>query len=105
MNKIREYLKKRDRQNILYTLLYAVFPKKYYWYQVKYVYRDKVNGKILFDFQGQVGLVKQNTINNQRRINKINIPLHKMDSVNHLLCNGILSVETICYLGKFSNGI
>ena len=30
---------------------------------------------------------------------------HKHKSVKHLLCNGILIVETVCYLGKFPNGI
>lgn len=73
---------------------------KYYWYEVKYVYRTEHSGKILFDYKSIVGLRKQKTILNKRTLKKITTPLHIQNSTKRLVCNGNFDVEVVCYLGK-----
>lgn len=102
MNKLIKYFGKNRNENVLYTLLYAVFSKKYYWYEVKFVYRDKRNSKIMFDWKTQCGLKYQDTSLNKREIKKIVSPLHKDENIKRLLCNGKLDCEIICFLGRFN---
>jgi len=102
MNKLIKYFGKNRDRNTLYTLLYAVFSKKYYWYEIKFVYRDRPNGKILLDWKTQCGVTHQDTILNKRRIKKIVSPLHKDKDIKRFLCNGHLDSELICFLGRFN---
>ena len=78
------------------------FKKKWYWYEVKFVYRDSYNGNILFDFKSQIGLKYQNTCLNKREIKKTIPSLYeKVYDFKYLLCNGNLDCEIICFLGRF----
>ena len=77
------------------------FKKKYYYYQVKYVYKDKL-GRELFHWYGNIGFKKRNKILNNRIIKQIQTPLHFNKKIKYLLCNGSFQVEVQCYLGKFS---
>lgn len=84
-------------------LWYIIFPKKYYWYRVRYEYKKK--NDILFSWNTSVGVSKQDSINNSREIKLIPPPLHKSELVGlSSLCNGDLYVEPVCYLGYFKNG-
>ena len=74
--------------------------KKRHWYEVRFIYKND-NRYPLFNFTQQVGLKKQSDILNDRLIKKLLVPIHKMDNVKHLLCNGILTTEIVCYLGYF----
>lgn len=78
------------------------FAKKYYWYQVKYTYREKLNGRIIFHWKETIGLVKRRTIIDHREVKQTIEMFDRKPFVRSLLCNGILSAEPICYLGKFS---
>jgi hypothetical protein len=102
MNRLIKYFGKNRDTNTLYTLLYAVFSKKYYWYEIKFVYRDKPNGRIILDFKDQCGLKYQDTSLNKRQIKKILSPLHKRNGIKLYLCNGHFDCEVICYLGRFN---
>ena len=89
-------------KNVLKRLFYKLFPKRYYWYQVKYIYKKK-DATIILAWQQQIGLIKHKTILNPRQVKKIPKPLHKDELVKHLLCNGIFQVESIAYLGRFKS--
>ena len=103
MIEFRKYLNKHKEKNVLYTLLYAVFSKKYHWYEVRYVYTIK--GIKQFDWVTQVGFVDKEITLNRRRVKKQTQPLHLRKGVKNLLRNGKLDVEFMCYLGRFPNGI
>lgn len=75
---------------------------KYYWYQVKYLYKDKDN-LLLFEWQTQVGLTKQSTILDKRELKKITNVLQVDKKIKRYLCNGLFDVEIICFLGRFSS--
>ena len=79
-----------------------LFPNNYYWYSVKFVYRNKPNGAIIFDWKTQIGFKNKKDCLIDRKAKKAINPLHKMQAVESLLCNGYLSAEFICYLGWFS---
>jgi hypothetical protein len=69
-------------------------------YRVKFVY--SVAGKDLFTQVCTVGVSKQKTINDHRHLKKINGALHKINDIPiRMLNNGQLSVEPICYLGRW----
>jgi hypothetical protein len=75
-------------------------PKKYHWYQVRYIYNK--NGLRKFDFVDEIGLSEQKTTLNKRKLKKICTPLHKLHKVKKMLDNGNFDVEILCYLGWFS---
>lgn len=75
-------------------------PKKYHWYQVRYIYNK--NGVRKFDFVNEIGLSEQKTTLNKREVKKICMPLHKIKKVKNMLDNGNFDVEILCYLGRFS---
>ena len=103
MNKLIKYFGENRESNVLYTLLYAVFSKKYYWYEVKFVYRDKPNGNRILDWKTQLGFKHQDTCLNKREVKTTISPLHKSDdAIKRYLCNGHLDCELICYLGRFN---
>ncbi|MGK0446566.1 MAG: hypothetical protein ACJA2M_000335 [Polaribacter sp.] len=104
MNKLIEYLGKNREANMMYALLYKVLSKKYYWYEVKFVYRNKNNNKILFDWKTKCGLKYQDTSLSNRRVKKIVSSLHKDENpaIKKLLCNGTLDCEIVCFLGRFN---
>jgi|688.fasta_scaffold559828_2 hypothetical protein len=72
----------------------------YYWYEVRYKYSN--NGHNIFDWVTQIGVRERKTLMNSREIKKIPKPLHNDKKVKRLLCNGQMSVEIMCYLGRFS---
>jgi hypothetical protein len=72
----------------------------YYWYEVRYKYSN--NGHNIFDWVTQIGVRDRKTLLNSRDIKKIQKPLDNDKKVKRLLCNGQMSVEIICYLGRFS---
>lgn len=74
----------------------------YYWYEVRYKYNN--NGHNIFDWVTQIGVQDRKVLLNARKLKKIQTPLHKDKSkkVKRFLCNGQMSVEIICYLGRFS---
>lgn len=74
--------------------------KKRYWYAVRFVYKTKKLSKLI-DWQLQIGLEKQADILNPRGIKRLIPPLHKHQTIRHLLQNGILTVEIECFLGYF----
>lgn len=102
MKGLVKYLGKNRDGNILYTLLHIILSKKYYWYEVKFVYRDKTNGRIVLDFKELIGLEHQDTSLDKRKVKKILNPLHKREAIKRHLCNGTFDCEMICYLGYFN---
>jgi len=68
-----------------------MFKKKYYWYQVNFKYTN--NNAVVFYWNEQVGLTKQNSVINSRLIKKIVKPLHLKSGVQQRL---------LCFIGKFS---
>jgi hypothetical protein len=74
----------------------------YHWYEVRYRYNN--NGNNIFDWTTQIGLQNKKVILNARELKKIQTPLHKNKYLNakRFLCNGQLTVEIVCYLGRFS---
>jgi len=102
MNKLIKYFGKNRDTNTLYTLLYSFFSKKYYWYEVKFVYRDKPNGNRIFDLKAQLGFKHQDTCLNKREVKTTISPLHKRNEVKKYLCNGHFDCEVITFLGRFN---
>lgn len=71
-----------------------------YWYQIKLVYKTKELNQI-FSNTTQIGLARKSNILKERYCKKVFAPLHKNKDIKirRLLCNGVLSIETISYLG------
>lgn len=70
-----------------------------YYYSVIFKYSDK-NKRVSFDWSATVGLVNKNIILTPRDVKKIGLPLHKASGIpKHLLKNGNLRVDVICYIG------
>ena len=74
--------------------------KKFYWFEVRYIYTK--NGYKVFDYVCQIGLDKLEDSINRRLLRKFPEPLHKNNKVKKMLDNGVLDIEILCYLGKFS---
>lgn len=72
-----------------------------YWYQIKFCYRDLGADRAKFDWHQQIGVVSKSDIVNRRKVCKAIPPLHKTKSTQHLINNGILTVEIVCYIGRF----
>ena len=102
MKKFIEYLfKKRDKRPI-YLFLFSIFAKKYHWYEVKFVYKNKMNIEV-FNFTRQLGFKHQDTVLKNREVKTTILPLDKLKFIeNKYLVNGDLFVEIICYLGKIN---
>lgn len=84
---------------VLYAVFYYFFPKKYYWYQVRYIYL--VKGVKIFDWVKRVGFSKNNTVLNNRLVRKNASNLYLLNGSRKFLNNGTLEFEFICYLGRF----
>jgi len=89
-------------KKIIKYFLYAVFSKKYHWYEIKFVYRKRKNGRISFDFKKQCGFTHKTALLNKREIKKTISPLHKHKDIKPYLCNGKMDCEITCYLGRFN---
>ena len=74
--------------------------KKLYWFEARFIYTK--NGYRVFDYVCQIGLHKLEDSLNRRLLRKITQPLHKNNKVKKMLDNGVLDIEILCYLGKFS---
>mgnify|MGYP003633486220 CR=1 FL=1 len=105
MNKLIQYFGNNRDTNLLYALLYLALAKKYYWYEIKMVYRHNISGERLFDWTSQVGLKHQDTSLSKRKIKQIGQLWHKDKSIKKLLCNGRLDCQIVCFLGRFNNGL
>jgi RIO-like serine/threonine protein kinase len=72
-----------------------------HWYEIKLSYWE--NGVQKFDWVSQIGVLKKKTMLDSREVKKSLLPLHKINFTSKpKLKNGVLTVTTICYLGKFS---
>lgn len=81
-----------------------LFTKKYYWYEVRFIYKDKKGNKEILNFVMEVGLTNQKDILNYRLVKKSMRPLHtgRLKDYKRYLVNGVLNIEVMCYLGRFS---
>lgn len=85
------------------SLLSFLFGTYYYWYFVKFIYKDK-NGTIIFHFSEWIGLTKQRDVLNARILKKASSTRSRMDKLpESLLRNGNLEAEPIAYLGRFQH--
>lgn len=101
--KLKKHIAKNRETNFLYTLLCVVFLKKYYWYEIKLVYREKKTNNVIFHWYTQTGFTYQDTILNKREVKKTVSPLHlQPNTPRKLLVNGYLDAEVQCYLGRFN---
>lgn len=73
--------------------------KKRYWYQVEFIYSK--NNICIFRWYSQVGILNNCKIQNIRGIKKSQTPLHHVNKTKEYLCNGILDVKIVSYLGRF----
>jgi hypothetical protein len=88
--------------NPLKHFLDSCLPKKYHWYEVRYIYSTK-DGVKVFDYVTQIGLTDKSTILKRRTLKKIGKPIHMQSKkLRKYLCNGGFAVEVLCYLGKFN---
>lgn len=102
MKNILKFLNK-NREVVLFDLLFRLMSKKYYWYEVKFVYKNKSGTEVLHWYH-QIGLKHQDTILDYRQIKKIVKPLHMYNAISkYSLCNGNFTLEEISYLGRFNN--
>lgn len=105
-NKIIKYFGENRQKNVLYALLFVVFCKKYHWYELKFIYRDKHTNNEVFHWIAESGFTYQDAILNKREVKLTVSPLHKKTDVpKRLLKNGYIDTEVICYLGRFNNTI
>lgn len=70
-----------------------------YCYQVRYTYM--VNNNERFHFERIIGLSSKSTIIDFRKCKKIQLPLHKVESVKRELNNGSFNMVVVSYLGYF----
>ena len=75
---------------------------QYYWFQVKYTYRKSIGSTPIFDWSQAIGVRELKTMYDLRALKKIPHPLHTDSSLRRYLCNGVMGVEIICYIGKYS---
>jgi hypothetical protein len=105
-DKLIKYFGKNRDKNVLYALLFVVFCRKYHWYEIKFIYRDKHTNNVLFHWYSQCGFTYQDAILNKREVKLTISPLHKrLDIHKRLLNNGYLDTEVNCYLGRFNRGL
>lgn len=72
----------------------------WYWYRVKYTYKDR-KGVKLWDVTTNRGVLGKRHITNHRMLCR-SINLYKLAKEKNLrLCNGRLESDTQCYLGYF----
>jgi hypothetical protein len=71
-----------------------------HWYRFKLQYKDK-DSQNLFYYTTSYGLKDVESILDHRSV-KQTVPLHLVNGIpKHLLCNGKLELEPLCYLGFF----
>lgn len=75
--------------------------RKRYWYQVKYYYKKKPAESSIFSWNSAVGLTNQKDILNSRVIKQSLEPIHTNKFMKPFLCNGVIDIEILSYLGKF----
>lgn len=80
------------------NIIFKIFQRRY-WYSVRFIYLDNKNNRIL-DYYNEVGLKNKQDVLNHRTIKKIGLPLHLNKEIHKkYLCNGVLQIEIISYLG------
>ena len=84
----------------LETLYYFLFPIKLHWYQIRVIY-SKNNIMILSNLY-KIGRKKQEEILDERKIKQSLGDMHKNPILKPHLCNGLLAIEVISYLGYFN---
>ena len=85
----------------LKQIFYMYFPPKLHWYQIRVLYSK--GGKQIFSYNMRIGRVKQSDIIEEREIKKSLSPLNDNPLLKPHLCNGLLAIEVVCYLGRFKN--
>lgn len=84
----------------LFTMLFGQF---YFWYFVKFTYKDK-KGNIIFNFTECIGLGDKKDVLNFRILKQASSVRDRMKFLPEtLLKNGRLEADPICYLGWFKN--
>ena len=70
-------------------------------YRVNFIYKNKA-GATVFSYTQTVGVVSKNLIDAHRKIKTEVGPVSNIDGVQkHLLSNGVIVVEPVCYLGRW----
>ena len=88
--------------NTLKLFKKKVFSSKYYWYEVKFIYKSAKNFEKKFSFHHRLGFKDQKLILNSRDIKTTIKALHLNKGIpKRLLVNGVLEVEVFSYLGRF----
>ena len=82
--------------------MFRIFRKKFYWYRLRFTYRNKENKTILIEWTSTYGFKSKRLLLDLRNI-KRDIGLDLSVVPKHILCNGILQVEPIFYIGKLNN--
>ena len=76
--------------------------KPFHWYSIKMVYKDK-NMNVLFDFVTYIGYANQADVFEFKLAKKYFFKEVKATpQAKKLLCNGVVTVEVIGYLGFFA---
>jgi hypothetical protein len=76
--------------------------KKRHWYIVKFEYRYRPHGDIIFSYTWEIGFRNQCDVMNRRLIKTTIKPIYYKSGIKRsLLNNGYFDCEPICYLGYF----
>lgn len=83
----------------MHNLLRKIFG--WHNYSVVVTYKDKA-GRIVFSYTRTIGVARKKFINDGRKIKTALGTLYSQDFIpNGLLCNGILEINPVCYLGRW----
>lgn len=94
----------KELTNKIKSIIGFFSKKKYHWYEIKFIYKDKSNNQLVLSWFSQIGFSKRNTVLNSREVKKVLTPLHKDKSMpKSRLKNGFLFCEVKCYLGYMKN--
>lgn len=97
-------LKLKTKILLLQTYVSSCFsskPKKYYWYDCQFFYKQKGADMYCVDFNTQIGLVNQKDILNGRLVKKLT-GYRVSEFPKKLLENGVFYFKINAYLGHFS---
>ena len=73
---------------------------KRHWYSVRFSYHTP-GGNELFSWAAEVGVVRQGDNLHRREMKVLGSKRVREPQVKHLLCNGRIHMQVLCYLGKF----
>lgn len=82
--------------DIIIVLLFG-----FHRYRIKFIYKNNI-GDVVFYCTGCVGVVRQSMIEDHRAMKVNHGPIYYTNGIpKHLLSNGTLEIEPICYLGRW----